>query len=360
MRAIGALLLGLAACSFDHGSLPETVDASATARTRERLTFTNASRAEPLVDFPVLVVLDASRIDYAATAPGGADLRFADAGGAPLAYEIESWQPSGKSFVWVRVPQIDAASNADFIWMSWGDPAAVDAQNPAGVWPADTVAVWHLAQDPGPGGTGDIRDSTSGGHDGTAAASMTADDLGPGAIGMAIQFEGTAEQIYAGSAFALPTYTWSLWLEATAAPTVGMVNRDLISNGDVAFNFAWDHYTPTYTTAAAQRDATQWHNAQIGGNLSGGVWYHVASTFDGTSLCVYLDGASVTCVSSEAPLAPTLPFSIGGGPTGANTFHGWVDEVRVSSVARSPIRLEAEHASETDHFVVFGMPETAP
>jgi hypothetical protein len=41
------------------------------------------------------VVLDSTRIRYTAA---GADLRFSDAGGMPLPYEIESWNPSGKSF----------------------------------------------------------------------------------------------------------------------------------------------------------------------------------------------------------------------------------------------------------------------
>jgi glucose/arabinose dehydrogenase len=66
---------------------------------RRKLTFDNSAQSGALVDFPVLVTLDPTRINYARTKPGGADLRFADAAGDPLPYEIETWTPGGVSRV---------------------------------------------------------------------------------------------------------------------------------------------------------------------------------------------------------------------------------------------------------------------
>ena len=72
---------------------------------RRELTFDNSSRAEHLIDFPVLVKLDATRIDYGQTQDNGEDLRFFDGTGTrPLAHEIELWDESGTSYVWVKVP----------------------------------------------------------------------------------------------------------------------------------------------------------------------------------------------------------------------------------------------------------------
>ena len=48
---------------------------------RKKLTFKNADQTENLVDFPVLVVLDSPRIDYAKTLNAGEDIRFIDADG---------------------------------------------------------------------------------------------------------------------------------------------------------------------------------------------------------------------------------------------------------------------------------------
>ena len=73
---------------------------------RKRLTFNNTGQAENLADFAVLIKLDSTRINYALTQNAGQDLRFVDADGTLLAHEIESWDESGTSYVWVKVPQI--------------------------------------------------------------------------------------------------------------------------------------------------------------------------------------------------------------------------------------------------------------
>ena len=77
---------------------------------RKQLTFNNTGQAENLTNFAVLVELDSTRINYALTQNAGQDLRFVDGNGTLLAHEIESWNESGTSYVWVSVPQIDASS----------------------------------------------------------------------------------------------------------------------------------------------------------------------------------------------------------------------------------------------------------
>jgi hypothetical protein len=81
---------------------------------RQQLTFNNAASTQNLVDFPVLIALDNTRIDYSLTQNQGQDLRFFDADGTPLAYEIESWNESGTSYVWVRTAD-DLGSTTDSI-----------------------------------------------------------------------------------------------------------------------------------------------------------------------------------------------------------------------------------------------------
>lgn len=57
---------------------------------RRRLTFDNTPHAEDLVDFPVLVVLDGSRVAYDRAGPAGEQLRFVDPDGTELSFEIEA------------------------------------------------------------------------------------------------------------------------------------------------------------------------------------------------------------------------------------------------------------------------------
>src|SRR3990167_5742171 len=114
---------------------------------RRKITFDNSAQAENLTNFPVLVKLDSTRIDYANTQDSGQDIRFADSDGTTLlSYEIEKWDETGSSFVWVKVPQIDTSSNTDYIYMYYGNSEASDAQSANGVWDSNFKSVWHLKE----------------------------------------------------------------------------------------------------------------------------------------------------------------------------------------------------------------------
>src|SRR5665647_3081593 len=222
---LAPLITGLAACSFSvlpsaapgDAAVADAIEGTPSTKRRVKLTFRNSTRDVALDDFAALVVIDATKIDYGLTAPDGDDLRFFDRDGTPLDFEIDEWDPAGTSCVWVRVPRIDASSDTDFIYMHYGDPALAASENPAAVWSTHT-AVWHLAQDPGPGGLGDIKDSSPAGRHGTATAAMTSADLVSTVIGKGLHFVGTAGTGVTAAAVALPTYTWSTWIRGETAP----------------------------------------------------------------------------------------------------------------------------------------------
>ncbi|KKS21017.1 MAG: hypothetical protein UU80_C0036G0004, partial [candidate division WWE3 bacterium GW2011_GWA1_41_8] len=74
---------------------------------RRKVTFNNSASAVDLTNFPVLVKLNSDRIDYSKTQGYGQDIRFTDSdGNTPLSYEIEKWDETGESIVWVKVPNI--------------------------------------------------------------------------------------------------------------------------------------------------------------------------------------------------------------------------------------------------------------
>jgi biopolymer transport protein ExbB len=377
------VLLVCSACSFHRGDALERADAPPDMRVymdappstavEVLLTLHNNTRNETLTDFPVLVALDPTRIDYSVCAPGGGDLRFFAADNAtPLQYEIESWQPGATSAVWVRVPSIPALIDAN-IWMHYGDPAATTTANPPAVWSSEHVVVWHLGDDPASGAADAVKDSTSHAHHGTSTAQLDSSRVIPGVIGNALEFQAVApayECVLAGASsdFTLPVYTWSGWFYGMSAPSMGTggYNKEPLSNGDVGFNFAWDHNLATYVAAAAQRDATAWAAQTVGpANIAAATWYHVAATYDGSQLCSYLDGAAKGCVTVGTPLPPNGSLSIGGPNTAtgcaAGSFLGRIDEVRVANVARSQLRLQAEYLTEADlpasPFVTFGTPQ---
>ncbi|MEO7092547.1 MAG: DUF2341 domain-containing protein [Polyangiales bacterium] len=327
---------------------------------RVKLTFQNGTRNLALDNFVALVVLDPQRVNYAAITANGANLRFTDADGTALDHQIDEWNPGGTSQVWVRVPLIDAASDADYVVMHYGDPALSDAQDPAGVWAGHT-AVWHLAQDPGPGTAGDIRDSAGVNH-GTASTGMQTGDLVPGIVGRGLRFVGTGTGVTA-NAITVTRYTWSMWVRGTTAPVVASSNKEPINNGDVTFNFSWDHSMAAYVGAAAQKDAGAWHSVAPPALLAN-TWYFLAGTYDGANLCIYRNGDAGNCVASGAPLPPNGAFLLGSAASGSATFSGLIDEVRVSATALSALRVQAEHVNQraaiANPFVVFSAPESDP
>ena len=103
--------------------------------------------ATTLSNFPLLVRLSSTRQPWfnpADCGTGGADLRFALADGTLLVHEIDTWNPSGESFVWVNVPSLSPVTE---IKVYWGvkNASLAPAVNAADTWP-DYVAVYHLGE----------------------------------------------------------------------------------------------------------------------------------------------------------------------------------------------------------------------
>ncbi|MFO0703134.1 MAG: DUF2341 domain-containing protein [Patescibacteria group bacterium] len=110
---------------------------------RRKITFDNSSQNENLTNFVVMVKLDSNRVNYANTQNNGEDIRFTDSDGTTkLSYEIEKWDETGTSIAWVKVPQIDASSSTDFIYMYYGNTTAASESDASSVW-TDT-ARYHM------------------------------------------------------------------------------------------------------------------------------------------------------------------------------------------------------------------------
>ncbi len=73
-----------------------------------RLTFSGYEGAETLTDFPALIKIPdgLTGFDYKEATVDGSDLAFFGTDGKPLACEIDTWDPEGASYVWVRVPNL--------------------------------------------------------------------------------------------------------------------------------------------------------------------------------------------------------------------------------------------------------------
>jgi hypothetical protein len=339
-----------------------------TAWTRRiRLTFDNTTRPEDLLGFPVLVVLDSTRIDYSDTAAGGKDLRFVDADNqTDLPHEIERYNDRGRSFVWVRVPKIDRASGSDFIWLYYGNAASADRQNAAAVWNSGYVGVWHLS--------GDFDDATGNGLQATNYGSTSA----AGQIAGCRAFDGNDYlELPNRSSLALDQLTVELWFSSTQRwdATYWPGSAVLISRATASWQ------SNDWSLIAGRKDAeagdmgrvilgvgaaTGWaassepviysNTGKNDGLFHQAVW---TRTTAGKNR-LFIDGVEEDSVTDGGDtISPDRPIQIGGDPRHGNSSYliGRIDEVRISKVVRSPHWVNAEHTAMADKLIGYGTPE---
>lgn len=140
------VILPIALMTLQYASSSEAAWYDAGWSHRKQLFFNNANQSTALVNFPVLVTLSASNFDFTQAKGAGEDIRFTDSDGSTLlAYEIELYsQASQSARMWVNVPQIDANSTTDSIFLYWGNNEATDAQNSDSTWNSNYKGVYHL------------------------------------------------------------------------------------------------------------------------------------------------------------------------------------------------------------------------
>ncbi len=342
-------------------------DVSAGWTHRAPIRCTGYTGSETLTNFPLLVRVSPSAIPgfrYAdARAPGGADLRFADAGRTTeLSREVERWDTNGESCVWVRLPRL--ASSNELLWAFWGNPGAAappDGTNGA-VWSGGYAAVWHLSE----GGVGRRHDATSNRNHGTPAL-YNGDEATNGIIGGADSFDGArpnnADRIDVPDSDSLDAtnrLTLESWIKADSFPYWS----EIIAKYLPVTNNACYQYRVTATAQIEIWLATNQFTTPA--TVSTGRWSHLVLTFDRPDLVLYLNGRSVyrTNRNSNIPAGSSnLTIGAHGDPQpGDFGFDGIIDEARVSTAARSSNYVWACWSNQTigSSFLSFGPTEPIP
>jgi len=95
---------------------------------RRTVTIDNTSNPSTLTDLPVKVVLNTGNFDYSHCKVDGGDIRFYD-GDTELDYFISTWDVTGESIIYVKVPSIPGGGTKQ-IEMKYGNPEAGAVQDP--------------------------------------------------------------------------------------------------------------------------------------------------------------------------------------------------------------------------------------
>lgn len=302
------------------------------------LQVTGLTAGENLTNFPLLLRLSPQMMTNFAYAQlrsaAAGDLRFSNLAGDQIYdYEIESWNPTGTSHVWVKIPQL---VNGSALRMWWGC-AAKTSPNSKPTWSADYSGVWHLDS-----ARGYTVDSSPSGLVGTAsnlASASTA--VSAGAAGL----NGSSSAMEVANAAALnpADLTLEAWVKTSSTTQMSIFSRDLttVASPQRAWQFRLTSGKPEVIFFNNSTNNNALSSATA---ISDNQFHHVATTWDGTTIRLYVDGVLKNSAAFAGPLRSNLTNSAFIGRSqnlSANFFNGSIDEVRLSSVARSAGWLQA-------------------
>lgn len=322
------------------------------------------SSTSTLTDFPVYVDLsDLPQHVWDNMRSDCGDLRITSSNGSTeAAREIVSCNSSAQTgeLHFKAATLTSASDNTFYIYYGNSGQAdyAIDATYGAeNVWTNGYQAVYHFESN------SSLVDSTSNDRDGTVTGtvSTTTGKLS----GSSYDFAGSDDFATTTNDFSLSASDHSVqfWFNADAVgPDADSSNAPTI----VAFRGQYDYFFTFGDSAAGDSlglrytDGT-WQTAVSAPDISTDTWYQWTSTFSTSSgQTLFLNGSLTEADGDTGSISTQSSYAniIGGiQPTGSTgrSFDGSVDELRVSSVARSKAWVEVEYNNQSSPSTFYSM-----
>ena len=167
-----------------------------------------------------------------------------------------------------------------------------------------------------------------------------------GKSGKALSFDGVDDfvEIWNSNGLSLEKFTISSWVKASNTPKTSEYSQWISKNSN--YVFSWDHLNPSLKQSIAFYDGSVWRNSKIKSNLLANTWYHIAASYNGTDLKIYLNGKLEDSNSFRNPIFNTKNLTIGSGENPSLTaFKGVVDEVKIwnRDLTENEIKAEFEN-----------------
>ena len=167
-----------------------------------------------------------------------------------------------------------------------------------------------------------------------------------GKYGSALSFNGTNAQVVINDSASLhltTAVTLEAWVNPSSAPTgwQDVIYKPLDNYFlEAASSNANKPGTGVLLTSAAEPLA--YGAAQ----LAASTWTHLAMTYDGATLKIYVNGTLITSTAQNGTMTTsTNPLQIGGDTTYGQYFKGLIDEVRVYNVALTQTQIQTDMAT---------------
>ena len=326
--------------------------------TRKKLTVNPALIDSDLTNFPVTIFLTSARHDFTKGNSNGNDVRITSSDGVTLlSYERERHDSTNSLAEYhFKAPSISSTVETDF-YFYYRTEATADGADPTNVWDANFKGVWHLKD----GTTLSGSDSTSQGHNGTLNGNVAAT---AGKINGGASFDGNGDYINITRTTAINnlvdgSYTFEVWLKSNSTTLIKRVMgiRDATSgNHLLIFNYPNAGRIRYYAGSGSDVDSLLFNATGLNDN----VWRHITAVLDNGTQRGYVNGALDSTRTRVSGTASDTDFRIGDdGVNNSNQmFEGVLDEVRISSVARSAAWIKASYHSGNDSLLTYGPEET--
>jgi chitodextrinase len=198
-----------------------------------------------------------------------------------------------------------------------------------------------------------VTDLSGNGNNGTISGATWTTS---GRYGNALSFNGTNALVTVNNAPSLQL-TSAMTLEAWVYPTtVNSTWQDVIYKGNDNYYLEGTSSNSGHPVAGAIVGGV--YAAAIGPNsLTANTWAHLAETYDGATVRLYVNGWQVASHAQTGAIATsTNPLQIGGDSIYGQYFAGRIDEVRIYNLALSV----AEIQSDLNTPLGPGQPDTQP
>ena len=310
-----------------------------------------------LTNFPMLVRISEDQLPgFKYSRAASNELAFVMSGSVKsLPYEVDTWDESGESLVWVKLPTLPANGTTVTMYWSPKEGRTPLSYAPQGVW-SGYAGVWHM---------GDATDSSEGKADGSLGAASPAQGFMGKALHNSSNDGGPFITVTPNDSIDSLTnngFVASMWVNLDSASTGGAFlfgrRSRIYSTTGYAVAFYEDAPSPVamFPGGSANKNQNYRHNPK---GLAAGEWARLDFVFAKGRYQCWLNGEVAT--KSSAPTIPLpsngdgLPFVIGGavGNTTALAVAGAIDEFRLVpyDAASYAARIAAEYANmaQTDY-----------
>jgi hypothetical protein len=242
----------------------------------------------------------------------------------------------------IGLTAIDAAGNesnrAEATGTTSTSACTAPAPTPTPTPSSDLVGAWGFNEASG----STVSDKSGNSNTGTIAGATRTT---AGKFGSALQFDGVNDAVSVPDSASLDL-SRGMTLEAWVYPTsVSSWQSVVFKENRAAGHQSYSLYGPDGSKKAAAEVATGTTYTSLPGStaLPANTWSHIAATYDGATLKVYVNGVQRGSKALAGSLVATNdPLKFGGNAVWSEWFKGRIDEIRVWKSARTQSQVAAD------------------